>query len=189
MKKNSSDERGSVPVIIGVIILAIVVFGISYWTYFKYYRLAYTDKTYNFSLMNRRGWHELPKEEGVYYSLGTSDVPGGKVVSTFRISPITRKDDTSITDSSSFQKICSDLIKEINYTILGWFDVRYSGLEGHVCKSEGKAADIDRINIFSIYLLMNPGGTYDYMIFTTYPKGNLVEEAKVNEMLRYFHAD
>lgn len=190
MNGNISSQRGSFLLVIGIIFAFIVLLTLGVWAYFSFYKLAYSDSTYGFIIKDQRGWYSVPKKEGVYYSLGTSDSPNGKVISYFGISPIIHAVNNAPESLETFKKFCGDTAQETNTTSVDTSSIIVNNLHGFLCISEGKATNVDKIYILKQYFLKNSSaGKYDYVISVSYPKGDIAEEEKVNKIINNFYAN
>ncbi len=185
MLKTNLNQKGNVLTIILILILA-TVGGV--WTYFKFYKSAYSDSKYGFIIKDQREWYSVPKKEGVYYSLGTSDSPNGKVISYFGVSPVTRTGRNAPTDLETYKQRCVVNAKETNSTLLEASNVSLNDLQGYLCIAEGKATNVDVIYTLKQYFLLNNKGTYNYIVTVSYPKGDLIEEGKATRIVNNFYA-
>lgn len=184
MKKEKLNQKGNVLILI--IVLVIVAVG-GVWTYFKYYKLSYSDSKYGFIIKDQREWYSVPKKEGVYYSLGTSDSPNGKVISYFGVSPVTRTGKNAPTDLETYKQECVINANETNSTLLEASNVSLNNLQGYLCIAEGEATNVDKIYTLKQYFLLNNKGKYDYIVIVSYPKGDLIEEGKVTRIVNNFY--
>lgn len=173
-------------IVLILFLLAILVGGV--WGYFKYYKLAYSDSTYGFIIKDQRGWYGVPKKEGVYYSIGTSDSSAGKVISYIGVSPIIHINSDNAAFLEKVKDSCDETAQELGTTFVDSSLITINNLQGLLCTSEGKATNIDKIYTLRQYYLITNAGKYDYIVTTSYPKGDMLEEEKVNHILKNFYA-
>lgn len=159
------------------------------WAYFKYYKLAYSDSKYGFIIGDQRGWYSVPQQEGVYYSLGTSDSPKGQVISYFGVSPMLHSSNNASEDIETFRKFCSGIAQETKVVLTETSSITLNNLQGFLCISEGKAMNVDKTYILKQYFLFNNRGKYDYVISVSYPQGDALEEEKVTKIINNFYAE
>ncbi len=158
--------------------------------YFKYYKLAYSDRDYGFIIKDQRGWYSvIPKPEGVHYIIGTSKSMGEKIVSTFSVAPISHLEDPSKLEDVWMNDTCVEAAQNSHATLLKTSRVTVNKLNGFLCASQGKAQNVDRMYTYKQYVLVNEKGKkYDYIITTSQPKDDIAEEEKVVRILNNFYA-
>lgn len=168
------------------IVVVVILFIGGLVAYMKYH-LTYIDSPYGFVLVDQRDWYSVPKKEGVYYSLGTTNGSSKQVVSYFGVSPIAHSP-SAPNDLASVKKLCLDDLQGTSSKLLDTSPIALNGLQGFLCVSEGKPMLVDAIYTQKNYIFTNTGHKYDYLIFTSFPKGDTIEEAKVNRIVNNFFA-
>jgi hypothetical protein len=167
-------------ILIGLILL--ILLGLQ--LYYNVYNKGYEDKKYGFLLLNTRGWRILDPKEGVYLSLATEK--DGRALSYLGISPLLKSANED-KDAETIRKLCNDLISNSGATFVDFKEVGIGDLKGYTCNYEVFGTNLNQtLNASSITLFGKSSGTYDYIISTSFPKGNQEEQEKVERLVNSF---
>jgi len=168
-----------------LLLVSLVIFALlGLYLYYDVYNKGYEDKKYGFSLMNTRGWRMLDPKEGVYLSLGTEK--DGNVLSYLGISPLLKSANKE-KDAETIRKLCNNLVSDTGATFIGFKEVGIGDLKGYTCNYEVFGINLkETLNASSITLFGKSSNAYDYVISTTFPKGNQEEQEKVVKLVNSF---
>jgi len=82
---------------------------------------------------------------------------------------------------------CISLANERKQNQTGFDEVTLNGKSGFECVSEGKPDNVDKVYTFRLYTLLGGSGAqYDYVLSASFPKGDAIEEGKVNRIVNSF---
>ena len=155
--------------------------------YYNIYKHGYEDKKYGFLFLDTRGWTILEPKEGVYMSLGTTE--NNIVISYVGISPVS-KNVNKDKSAETIQKLCNETISETKGEYKSFSNITIGGLAGYACNYKTKGTNTNNmLNVSSIILFGKAPENYDYIISTSFPKGNSDEQRKIETLISNFQAN
>jgi len=176
-------------VLVGVLVITLLVAG-GVFAYIKLFggaKASYKDKRYGFEISDQSGWYLIPQKKDVYYSLGTSDSSRKTVISYFGVSPVKSAGVSTQSIGDMVSQSCISLANERKQNQTGFDEVTLNGKSGFECVSEGKPDNVDKVYTFRLYTLLGGSGAqYDYVLSASFPKGDAIEEGKVNRIVNSF---
>jgi hypothetical protein len=172
-------------ILTAVVLVAIVY--ISSVIYISTSNKSYIDTKYGFKISNQSGWSKPAQKTSAYYSLGTPDKAGKTIVSSFNVNPI-KREGTDDQKFKIFQDFCKDAASEGIDKKFTVSDVDINNLTGYLCEYENIPTNVNSLYRFKMFFLLNQNKNYDFVISESFPKDDLIEEAKVNEIINNFFA-
>jgi len=142
------------------------------------------DKQYFFKFANTKGWKKIPPKEGAYLSLATTK--DNIIISYVDIRPLL-KEKLPQNKEADIQKLCNDTIKQINAQNIKFEPIQVNNVSGFKCSHEEQETNTSNILQGSEYTLFKGDNLkYIYIIIISYPKDNIEEANKVEQLIQGF---